>query len=235
MLVQTVIGHLVDGSELPITFCGLTTPSSNYPMSSSEDLRDRIPISHNRVGSVFLGDFQRHRHLSSPSIRSIHSTPTSSPPNTAVSPVFSLHRPQNSISDIDIDIDMDSPAAPIAKKSVESTTLEAGSQSLKPGKIDPMLALELRLRWLEALILGVKQDLAKDKKCKSKESEYASISTANATASAHLKRGETLVRLAQTVEQKLDKALEGNEGLKRFMDNCALGSILPHGLIHHFV
>ncbi len=207
-------------------------------MSSPEDLRDRIPLSLNRVGSVFLGDIQRHRHLSSPSTRSIHSTPTSSPPNTAVSPVFPFQQPhhvyghppsspRSSTLSNDIDIDMDSPStavvAPVAKtkKTNESETLlEARSNDVKPGKIDPVLALELRLRWLEALILGVKQDLAKDKKGKTKEAEYASVSAGKAIASANLKRGETLVRLAQTVQQKLNKALEGNEGLKRFMDNC---------------
>ncbi|KAJ3500653.1 hypothetical protein NLJ89_g9700 [Agrocybe chaxingu] len=108
-----------------------------------------------------------------------------------------------------------------------------------PGKVDPVLALELRLRWLEALILGVKQDLGKDKKGKGKE-EYAvgGSTSATAAAAAHLKPGETLVRLAETVQQKLDKSVEGNEGLKRFMDtydqhahlltpSFALSGILP--------
>jgi len=201
-------------------------------MTNPEDLRDRIPLSPNRVGSVFLGDIQRHRHLSS---RSIHSTPTSSPPNTAVSPVFSFqpqpnyvygHSPssprRSSTLNNDIDIDMDSPSAavvaPVTKTNESGTwLLEARS---KPGKIDPMLALELRLRWLEALILGVKQDLAKDKKGKTRKAEYASVSAGRVIASANLKRGETLASLAQTVQQKLDKALEGNEGLKRFMEHC---------------
>ncbi|KAF8809498.1 hypothetical protein BYT27DRAFT_7094051 [Phlegmacium glaucopus] len=64
-----------------------------------------------------------------------------------------------------------------------------------PAKIDPLLALELRLRWLEALILGVKQ-----------------------TAIANLKHGETLSRLAEMVQQKLNKAVQGNEGLTKFMN-----------------
>lgn len=82
-----------------------------------------------------------------------------------------------------------------------------------PGKVDPALALELRLKWLEALILGMKQDLGKDRKGKARE-EYTGIAT------VHLKPGETLTRLAETVQSKLDKAVEDNEGLKRFMDNC---------------
>ncbi len=136
--------------------------------------------------------------------------------------------------DDDLDIDMDSPLAEVvaslnAAKNLKNTDDESpekkrGAQSVddnQPGKIDPVLALELRLRWLEALILGVKQDLAKDKKGKGKEAEYASFGAAKSIASANLKRGETLERLAQTVQQKLDKALESSEGLKRFMDNCA--------------
>jgi len=211
-------------------------------MNGPDDLRDRLALGSNRVGSVFLGDIQRHRNLSSPSSRSTHSTPTSSPPNTAVSGVFSLHKsharqlssPRRSSVDDDLDIDMDSPLAEVvaslnAAKNLKNTDDESpekkrGAQSVddnQPGKIDPVLALELRLRWLEALILGVKQDLAKDKKGKGKEAEYASFGAAKSIASANLKRGETLERLAQTVQQKLDKALESSEGLKRFMDNCA--------------
>ncbi|KAF8966253.1 hypothetical protein BDZ97DRAFT_1903805 [Flammula alnicola] len=105
------------------------------------------------------------------------------------------------------------------------------------GKVDPVLALELRLRWLEALILGMKQDLGKDRKGKGKE-EYAGTSIAAATAAANLKYGDTLTRLAESVQDKLNKAVEGNEGLKRFMDNYdqnahlltpsfALSGILP--------
>jgi len=85
-----------------------------------------------------------------------------------------------------------------------------------PGKVDPLLALELRLRWLEVLIVGMKQEMGKDKKGKARE--YAGINVAAAAAS--LKHGETLTRIVETVQTKLDKVVEGNEGLKRFMDNC---------------
>ena len=67
-----------------------------------------------------------------------------------------------------------------------------------PTKIDPLLALELRLRWLEALILGVKQDLGR----------------------ASLTHGETVSKLAETVQRKLNKVVQGNEGLTKFMDQC---------------
>ncbi|KAF8159434.1 hypothetical protein B0H34DRAFT_796679 [Crassisporium funariophilum] len=168
----------------------------------------------NRVGSVFLGDFQRLRHLSSSS----HSTPPSSPPLTGsiyhsgalphspLLPIFS--------GGIDTDIDMDPselPAVGSGRWKQSGNTMEHESA---PGKIDPLIALELRLRWLEALILGVKQDLGKDKKGKAKE-DYSSA----AAAAANLKHGQTLTRLTETVQQKLNKAVEGNDGLKRFMDS----------------
>jgi len=130
-------------------------------------------------------------------------------------------------TDIDIDID---PAEQQERylKQLTLANMQADTPTplRSPGKVDPLLALELRLRWLEALILGVKQDLGKDRKGKAKE-EYATVSIANSAAVANLKHGETLVRIAETVQQKLDKAVEGNEGLKRFMDSCAY----PHRLV----
>jgi len=138
-------------------------------------------------------------------------------------------------TEIDIDID------PVEQQQLQrqlGNLQEASTTQLRgPGKVDPLLALELRLRWLEALILGVKQDLGKDKKGKARE-DYATVTVANSAAAANLKHGETLMRLAETVQQKLDKAVEGNEGLKRFMDNYeqhahlltpsfALSGILP--------
>jgi hypothetical protein len=198
-------------------------------MSSPENLHDRLTLSPNRVGSVFLGDIQRHRLLgTTPSSRlssSPQSTPASSPPNTAsLSGIFALHhshgrRSTTSSLDDDTGIDMD-PPAPMLAASSESNAPPRHSDG--PGKVDPVLALELRLRWLEALVLGIKQELSREKKGKGRDhaAEYAGFGNAQTIALANLKRGETLVRLAESVQQKLDKALEGNEGLRRFMDNC---------------
>jgi P-type Cu+ transporter len=79
-----------------------------------------------------------------------------------------------------------------------TATATASLVPAPPTKIDPLIALELRLRWLEALILGVKQDLGR----------------------ASLKHGETVSRLAETVQRNLNKAVQGNEGLTKFMDQC---------------
>lgn len=82
------------------------------------------------------------------------------------------------------------------------TPLAQLEPSTAPPVIDPVLSLELRLRWLEALILGVRQD-ARDRKGKDKVPE--------------LKHGETLIRLAEDVQQRLDNVIQSNDGLQRFM------------------
>ena len=97
--------------------------------------------------------------------------------------------------------DMDPLSADLEKKSLQAAAAATVTASLVPApptNIDPLLALELRLRWLEALILGVKQDLGR----------------------ASLKHGETVSRLAEIVQRKLNKAVQGNEGLTKFMDQC---------------
>ncbi|KAI0630692.1 hypothetical protein C8Q77DRAFT_1063213 [Trametes polyzona] len=83
------------------------------------------------IGSVFLGDVQRQRVLSS-------STPPSSPP-----PHLNTNGAPHSFSDVDLD-DVDSKAAP--------------TPAPAPPPISPMLSLELRLRWLETLLFGAKHD-----------------------------------------------------------------------------
>ena|SRR5882762_1017293 len=124
------------------------------------------------IGSVFLGDNQRFRMLSS--------TPPSSPTRSPAS-FFPTISPSQS-----------------PKQSFSKATAP-------PPVIDSTLSLELRLRWLEAILLGVRQD-AKDRKGKEKLNE--------------LKYGETLIRLAEDVQRRMDIAVEGNDGLKRFMDHC---------------
>jgi hypothetical protein len=132
-----------------------------------------------RAGSVFLGDVQRHRIISTPP-----SSPSLSPPPSSVS---------LSMSSILNPTQPTSPSSPPASKPTP----------IQPA-IDPVLSLELRLRWLEALLLGVRQDV---KGTKVKE----------------MKHGETLVRLAEEVQRRLNAVVSSNEGLKRFMDHCLSG------------
>ncbi|KAF8555972.1 hypothetical protein OG21DRAFT_1476267 [Imleria badia] len=131
------------------------------------------------LGSVFLGDFQRHRVFSS--------TPPSSPPESMV--VATAEHLQDVLESLD---GTDSPA-----KTSESASLPQG-----PAHIDPVLSLELRLRWLEALLLGVRQD-TRDRKGRDKPPK--------------LKPGESLVQLAGNVQHRLNTVVESNDGLKKFM------------------
>jgi hypothetical protein len=115
-----------------------------------------------QIGSVFLGDVQRHRILSP--------TPPSSP----------------------------DPAT--TKKFVPT---KQSSTSQKQPTITPELSLELRLRWLEALLYGVK---SKDKA---------------------LAKGETRLGNAQQIQKRLDDLVQNNDSLRKFMDQCTCPSTSP--------
>ncbi|KAJ7446677.1 hypothetical protein FB451DRAFT_1412098 [Mycena latifolia] len=129
------------------------------------------------IGSVFLGDSKRRRVLSSTASNST-GTPPSSPPPTSMSTVFS--------------------ALPSPPPTIPETQSKAS-----PSVIEPALSLELRLRWLEAILLGVKQD-TRDRKGKERE---------------NLSHGETLIRAAEDLQKRMNTIVNGNDGLKRFMDH----------------
>lgn len=74
--------------------------------------------------------------------------------------------------------------------------------SQKPPTVTPELSLELRLRWLEAMLYGVKK---KDKS---------------------LARGETLLRNAQQIQKRLDDLVQNNDSLRKFMDQCTRPSTI---------
>lgn len=121
------------------------------------------------LGSVFLGDAQRHLGLSPPT------SPATSPPSNA--PSFSSN--MNAVNNGALDV--------------------VGTESASLLPIDPALSLELRVRWLEVLLLGVKQE------------QSASAAKASKT---------TLVRGAEELHGKLDEVTQANDGLRKFMDRC---------------
>ncbi|EPQ56626.1 hypothetical protein GLOTRDRAFT_138305 [Gloeophyllum trabeum ATCC 11539] len=125
------------------------------------------------IGSVFLGDVQRQRVLSS-STPPTSPLPSQSPPPRGF-PTFPEHPSET---------EEEPPARPVT--------------------IEPAQSLELRIRWLEALLYGVRQD-ALNRKGKEKGID--------------LKKGETLARRAEEAQAKLDAVVEGNDGLKRFMEH----------------
>ena len=162
------------------------------------------------IGSVFLGDVQRHRVFST-------STPPSSPPASSIYTGIPSP-PRNDDDDDDDDDD---------NNSVEDDDTETTGEAAAPPKldanppkattIDPMLALELRLRWLEALVLGLPENNP------SRAASHRKLGSVPLRKKL-LKHGETLVRLAEDVQSRLDAIVEANEGLKRFMAQC---EILP--------
>ncbi|KAH8832975.1 hypothetical protein DL96DRAFT_1552032 [Flagelloscypha sp. PMI_526] len=137
------------------------------------------------IGSVFLGDTRR-RFLSG-------STPPSSPPATATSPgIMTSLSPSTSPE----------PILPLATQNGSSSRDRLTQPP--PPIIDPELSLELRLRWLEALLVG----LNPDKK------------TVAIAGMPHVesKPGVTVSRAVEDVKTRLKEFVDGNDGLKRFMD-----------------
>lgn len=123
------------------------------------------------------------------------STPPSSPPPTSIPGVNPQFPPANWTG-------LDTTAIQGA------TAIMDDVKRAPPATIEPVLALELRLRWLEAILKGVKQD-ARDRKGKEREKHL------------ELKQGETLTRMAEDIQRRLDAIVEGNDGLKRFIDHCS--------------
>ncbi|KAF8634574.1 hypothetical protein AX17_004164 [Amanita inopinata Kibby_2008] len=157
------------------------------------------------IGSVFLGDVQRHRVFST-------STPPNSPPATSLyhgipspPPATSSSTKNSAIAEgNEVEHGHQKPAA----------TTASSTDTTKTPTIDPILSLELRLRWLEAIVLGVPQ--GKSRTALSKNRKTASVAVADGKTSL-LKHGETLLRLAKDVQRRLDAVVEANEGLKRFV------------------
>lgn len=98
---------------------------------------------------------------------------------------------------------------------------------IPPPNVDPVQSLELRLRWLEALLYGVKPEgSAPSRDRTSRHPRGPSVSGLNHDRRHGLKNGETLMRSAEEVKRRMDSVVEGNDGLRRFVDHCALLSAL---------
>ena len=74
-------------------------------------------------------------------------------------------------------------------------------ESKKPPVISPALSLDLRIRWLETLLYGARQEGMERKHVQAKS-------------------GESLTRRAEELQHKLDEVLQANDGLRRFMEHC---------------
>lgn len=178
----------------------------------------KIPAMGSPLGSVFLGDVQRHRILS------ISTPPTSPPP--PMSP-GSATVPQGFPAD---SIDGDSPvlvSPQLPAQTVQPEPTVEQTVEIPPPNVHPVQSLELRLRWLEALLYGVKpESVAPSRDRTSLHPRGPSVSGPNHDRRHGLKNGETLMRSAEEVKRRMDSVVEGNDGLRRFVDHCALLSTL---------
>ena len=96
---------------------------------------------------------------------------------------------------------------------------EESLQTAAP-QITPEVSLDLRIRWLETLVYGNKQD-AKEKQ--------------NAACKKEGRNPNTLVRDVNTLQQRLSAIVQNNEGLRRFMDHCESPHLLArNSSAHHF-
>ncbi|KAI6113060.1 hypothetical protein F5141DRAFT_1111335 [Pisolithus sp. B1] len=154
------------------------------------------------IGSVFLGDVQyRHRILTS-------SPPPSSPPAHAASNSMSVALAsskslEEALGHVDGGPDPPEQGLTSVVQCKEPHPNLIPNPTQLPASIDPVLSLELRIRWLEALLVGVRQDL-RERRGRDKLSD--------------LKDGETLIRLAENVQHRLNGVIESNDSLKRFMN-----------------
>ena len=163
-----------------------------------------LPLSMAGLGSVFLGDHdQRIRPLSTSTQRSgSTATPPSSPPPTGM-----MYTGRSTTS----------PLARILDDNDGLLRKDPSEARALPKHIDPRLALELRLRWLEAIVYGTKnQDLGSS----TSQSFGRPQAPAKGKQRETLKDGETLVRLAEHIQTRLNETVESNDGVKKFMNHC---------------
>jgi hypothetical protein len=140
------------------------------------------------IGSVFLGDVQRLRLKSSGSTPS--STPPSSPP-----PTQSASRP-----------------GPTSLPSL-ATALPPEESISHEHHLGPTQSLELRVRWLEALIYGAKHD--------------GPLAAGLHERKPELKRGETLLRAAEHTHRRMNDVASTHDPLRKFISQCELLPPLP--------
>ncbi|THH06558.1 hypothetical protein EW146_g9577 [Bondarzewia mesenterica] len=187
------------------------------------------------IGSVFLGDVQRHRLLSS-------STPPSSPPPLSP-PHSSMAAAAAHPFPSEIDDSPGTPNIPLpAPTTAPATSMAAPTNPVPsappppppsppppPPTIAPVQSLELRLRWLEALIYGVSSESA------TSSDRRPRIASAPARERKNgLKSGDTLMRGAEELQRRLDTIVGANDGLRRFIDHCTclpppITSLHSHG------
>jgi len=139
------------------------------------------------IGSVFLGDVQRSR------LRSSGSTPGSTPPSSPPPATFTSRSP------------MHSPSTPTRATKTDSAfpdSVQEQGKSAVHSHLTPTQSLELRVRWLEAILYGLRHD--------------ESLVGLN-ERKPELKRGETLIRAAEQTQQRMNDLASTYDVLRRFI------------------
>ena len=80
----------------------------------------------------------------------------------------------------------------------------------EPNHLGPTQSLELRVRWLEALIYGAKHESLAGLHQRKPE----------------LKRGETLLRAAEHAHRRMNDVASTHDALRKFISQCELVSLL---------
>ena len=140
-------------------------------------------MSVHHIGTGFLGDVQRQQR--------IFGTPPASPPAHPSASSQQKYSPMPELLSL-----------PIVEEPAEDLS--------SPPKISPEVSLDLRLRWLEALVYG------------SKEAQLRR----NASRAQERRNQPTLVRGVDDLQQRLSGIVQTNDGLKRFMDHCELPQLV---------
>lgn len=146
------------------------------------------------IGSVFLGDVQRNRLRSSGSTPG--STPPSSPPPTSLPSRGAIHSLPTPTSD-----------------SAFPGSVHSQEKFIPPPHLAPTQSLELRVRWLEAILYGAKHD---------------ELLAGLRDRQPELRRGETLIRAAEHAQRRMNEIASAYDVLRRFFGHCeSFPSLFP--------
>ncbi|KAG8695934.1 hypothetical protein FRC08_007458 [Ceratobasidium sp. 394] len=193
-------------------------------------------MSKRNLGSVFLGDRVQHlpQHLvnlpmSPPPGKESHDSSTLHPPEPSLDGQTDEGDDEGAGEDETVQVAVELPTTEEAKdEERDPTTAGLGDTPAPPSNLDSLLAsnpvsvppelmLELRLRWLEALVLGIGKD-------------------GNVVLPREQDATGTLVRKANDAQRVLDDTVKMNDGLKKFMavynqNAHLLTPAFAHGLV----
>jgi hypothetical protein len=104
---------------------------------------------------------------------------------------------------------------------IASTSPPTSSFAHGPPHISPEVALQLRIRWLEALLLGVNDT---DKKTSKPTGVVSTLKRddedEDETEDEEGSDEQTLIRRAEEIQRKLDVVVLKNDDISRFVETC---------------